>query len=141
VSTPPKAKPKLKRKTTRAKTATPVQAETHPKFEALLARFAGEPALRSVVDTYEAGKQAKGRKFGANGLKVNRKLFALWVKGRLVLKLPKARVDGFVSAGQGERFDPGHGRLMKEWLVLVSPKLDWIALAKEAHDFVGATSA
>jgi hypothetical protein len=37
------------------------------------------------------------------------------VKGRFVAKLPRGRVDELVSGGSGEYFDPGHGRLMKEW--------------------------
>ena len=82
-----------------------------------------------------------GRKsFGASGLKVNNKVFAMVSsKGEFVVKLPRERVDALVASGDGARFDPGHGRLMKEWLA-VSPtsKLDWLALAKEALAFVGA---
>ncbi len=62
------------------------------------------------------------------------------VRGRLVVKLPKSRVDGFIAAGDGERFDPRQdGRLMKEWLVL-SPdsQQDWPALAREALEFVAS---
>ena len=57
-------------------------------------------------------------------------------RGRFVVKLPKSRVDDLVSAGAGERFDPGHGRLMKEWIVVTSSKDDWIKLATEAYHFV-----
>jgi hypothetical protein len=32
------------------------------------------------------------------------------------VKLPRERVDELVEAGAGHRFDPGHGRLMKEWV-------------------------
>ena len=53
-----------------------------------------------------------------------------------MVKLPKDRVDAIVAAGRGENFDPGHGRKMKEWLTVVSPKLSWVDLAREAHDFV-----
>src|SRR2546421_197363 len=56
-----------------------------------------------------------GRLFASDGLKVNNKIFAMLVRGSLVVKLPKARVDALVAARQGDRFDPGHGRLMKEW--------------------------
>ena len=64
------------------------------------------------------------------------KLFALFTQGTLVVKLPKDRVAALVAKGDGKPFDPGHGRLMKEWLTVVSPKLSWSALAKEAHAFV-----
>jgi len=53
------------------------------------------------------------------------------------VKLPRARVDTLVAAKQGERFDPGHGRLMKEWVVVEPGAGDWLALAKEARAFVG----
>lgn len=55
------------------------------------------------------------------------------------MKLPRRRVDDLVASGAGERFDPGHGRIMKEWLA-VGPALagDWLQLAKEAIEFVGS---
>jgi hypothetical protein len=59
-------------------------------------------------------------------------------QGRLVLKLPKQRVEALIESGDGKRFDPGHGRLMKEWLSLDSDSAqDWEALAQEAMVFVG----
>lgn len=58
------------------------------------------------------------RMFGSTGLKVRSKTFAMLVKGRLVVKLPRDRVDHVVGAGAGDRFDPGHGRLMREWISL-----------------------
>ena len=70
------------------------------------------------------------------GLKVNRKIFAMFGRNRFVIKLPRKRVAELVVAGKGERFDPGHGRLMKEWIVVGSGKADWVELAKEAYEFV-----
>ena len=58
----------------------------------------------------------------------------------LVVKLPKPRVDELVQAGHGKRFDPGHGRIMKEWFVVTGSKLSWAELAREAHDFVAAAA-
>jgi hypothetical protein len=58
------------------------------------------------------------RMFGSTGLKVHGKTFAMLVKGRLVVKLPSDRVDELLAAGAGDRFDPGHGRLMREWIAL-----------------------
>jgi hypothetical protein len=43
-----------------------------------------------------------------------------------------------VAAGAGEYFDPGHGRLMKEWVAIAGHGVPWIALAREAHAFVKA---
>ncbi len=80
----------------------------------------------------------EGRMFGSAGLKVRGKVFAMLVRGDLVVKLPKERVDELVQSGVGSRFDPGHGRLMKEW-VSVGPTTAalWASLADEARAFVG----
>jgi hypothetical protein len=76
---------------------------------------------------------AKAKGFGSKGLKVARKLFAFHSKARLVVKLPADRVDALVSEEKGERFDPGHGRLMKEWVAIgVARKSLWPKIAKEA---------
>jgi hypothetical protein len=45
-------------------------------------------------------------------------------------------VAALAAAKIGEPFDPGHGRVMKEWLAVTSPKASWIALTREAHAFV-----
>lgn len=85
-------------------------------------------------------QHAAKRAFGSNGLKVNGRIFAMPSQDTLVLKLPKARVDALVAAGVGVRFDPGHGRVMKEWIALGAPTARWLPLAREARDFVkGAT--
>lgn len=78
--------------------------------------------------------------FGSPGLKVRGKVFAMLVKGKLVVKLSRARVDGLVASGTGEYFDPGHGRLMKEWVAIgLAAKKEWTALAREARDFVSSS--
>lgn len=79
------------------------------------------------------------RMFGSDGLKVSGKVFGMLYKGAFVLKLPADRVDKLVRSGDGKYFDPGHGRLMKEWVsVGTSVRGQWMTLAKEARDFVGA---
>jgi len=68
-------------------------------------------------------------------LKLAAKIFAIVGEDRLVVKLPKARVDELVDAKTGKRFDPRkNGRVMKEWLV-VGARADKIALAEEAYAF------
>ncbi len=81
-----------------------------------------------------------GNGFGASGLKIYNKIFAMLVRGQLVVKLPKNRVDALVTAGDGERFDPRHdGRLMKEWIVIAATSEEkWLPLAREALDFVAS---
>ncbi len=78
--------------------------------------------------------------FGSAALQVSGKIFAMInSKGRFVVKLPRQRVDELIASGEGERFDPGHGRLMKEWLTLESTTQEqWLSLAREAMDFVAS---
>lgn len=77
-----------------------------------------------------------GMMMASYGLKVKGKIFAMLVRGQLVVKLPRHRVDEMVEGGKGKRFDPGHGRLMKEWVVVLTENKTWLAIAKEAHRFV-----
>jgi TfoX/Sxy family transcriptional regulator of competence genes len=110
-------------------------SEKDARIDKLLGMLRSDPKLRPVVDAYEKTKP-DARKFGSNGLKVGGKLFALFTQGTLVVKLPRDRVVGLVASGVGLPFDPGHGRLMKEWLTVTGAKASWIDLAKEAHGFV-----
>ena len=75
--------------------------------------------------------------FGSGALKVNGKIFAMMTpRAEFVVKIPKARVDELVNQGVGERFEPGPGRIMKEWLAVDHhPKL-WTRLVEEAYQFV-----
>lgn len=95
---------------------------------------------RSGGTSYGAAGGAR-RAFGATSLKANGKIFAMLAKGRLVVKLPRARVDELVVAGAGQRFDPGHGRIQKEWLSIASDdEAGWLALAIESEAFVARRS-
>ena len=77
-----------------------------------------------------------GSGFGRSALRYRRKIFAMLVRGRLVLKLPGPRVDELVAAGHGERFDANKGTPMKEWLSLDPESgLAWLPLAREALEF------
>jgi TfoX/Sxy family transcriptional regulator of competence genes len=102
-------------------------------------RFAAlvEVLLRRPDLTHGTPGSGPQKAFGSTSLKTNGKIFAMLVKGRLVVKLDRRRVDALVAAGHGERFDPGHGRLMKEWLAVDSESDDeWLTLANEAEAFV-----
>ena len=80
-------------------------------------------------------------RFGANALTMNGKIFASLSRGRLLLKLPKGRVDGVIDAGKGAPFSTGVDRVKTEW-VTVAPTTaaDWCTLADEARAFVGEGS-
>ncbi len=98
-----------------------------------------EERFAEIAAGYAAdGAVTSGRMFGSPGLKVKGKVFALLVKEELVVKLPKDRVDALVAGGLGANFDPGHGRLMKEWLAVPATfQDDWPGLASEAYHFLG----
>jgi hypothetical protein len=97
------------------------------RFDALVAELASTPG---VVPP------GPGTGFGSSALKYQRSIFAMLVHDRLVVKLPKPRVDELVAAGDGVRFDANKGTPMKEWLNLdPQSALEWPPLAREALDF------
>ncbi len=105
--------------------------EAAARWEALV-----EAVLADGEATYGNANGPK-RAFGATSLKTDGKIFAMLVKERLVVKLPAGRIEVLVGEGVGERFDPGHGRIQKEWLaVLGADAAQWRALADESEAFV-----
>lgn len=99
---------------------------------------AGQQTLNSVIEELLHEKGVTSAKmFGSQGLKVNSKVFFMLVNDRVVVKLPRARVVALVESGKGEFFDPGHGRIMKEWIALdLDSKRFWKILAREALVYV-----
>ena len=84
-------------------------AAAHARFAPVVAALAGKGGV-----TRESRQG-----FGSGALKVNGKIFAMMTPAAaFVVKIPKARVDELVNEGIGERFEPGPGRIMKEWLAL-----------------------
>lgn len=81
---------------------------------------------------------SEGTGFGKMpGLRAGGKIFAMLVSDRLVVKLPRARVDALVEGGGCERFETSPGRVMKEWVTVPADAgPDWEALAAEAQLFV-----
>jgi hypothetical protein len=77
-----------------------------------------------------------GSGFGRGSLKYRGKIFAMLVRGRLVLKLPADRVTGLIAAGEGVAFDANKGTAMREWFSLApAADRDWLSLATEALAF------
>jgi hypothetical protein len=77
-----------------------------------------------------------GSGFGRSALRYHSKIFAMLVRGHLVLKLPEDRVASLVRSGDGAPFDANKGTPMREWLSLDPDSgLDWHALAREAIVF------
>ena len=110
----------------RARSVRPApHAGRDPLFAPVAAAFAGDRRV------------SRRRMFSTTSvLSVDGRIFAMLVRGRFVAKVPKDRVDVLVRAGAGTYFDPGHGRLMKEWVAVAPGRADWIALAREAYRFV-----
>ncbi len=91
-----------------------------------------------VSETAVTFGSPSGKGFGSSALKIDTRIFAMLFEGKLIVKPPRRRVDALIASGEGERFDPGNGRPMKEWLtVKPTAAVDWLSLAKEARTFVG----
>lgn len=118
---------KRQRNTSQAGQPAAHAAETLHRYAAVVQALASDP---HVVHETKKG-------FGSGALKVNSKIFAmLSSRAQFVVKLPKPRVTQLAAAGQGEPYNPGHGRIMKEWLAVAPEFEDWIALAREAQAYV-----
>jgi hypothetical protein len=100
-------------------------------------RYADLVEEMTTIDGVEP--PAGGRGFGRTALRFDHKIFAMLVRGRLVVKLPASRVEQLVAAGDGVHFDANKGTPMREWLAVdpASP-LDWPELAHEALTFARA---
>lgn len=69
-------------------------------------------------------------------LKTRKKMFAMFTKGNYVVKLPKERVSELIDSGTGKPYDPGNGKIMKEWVIIPKIHSDkWIDYASEAKEF------
>ena len=102
------------------------------RYEDLIEEFLGEDGVLPPPG---------GSGFGRSALRYRRKIFAMFVRGRLVVKLPRKRVDELVAGGHGERFDANKGTPMKEWFSLdPESQLAWPPLAREALGFARSIS-
>lgn len=74
---------------------------------------------------------------GAQGIKFGKKLFVMFYKGELVVKLSPERVTELVSSGEGLPHDVGIGKPMKHWVRFpVSKKDQWIQYCEESKIYV-----
>ena len=74
---------------------------------------------------------------GAQGIKYGKKLFTMFYKGDLVVKLSPERVTELVSNDQALPHDVGTGSPMKDWAKFpVSMKNQWIKFCKESKSYV-----
>src|ERR1700755_252222 len=97
------------------------------RFEDLLGEF-------SDIDGVTLPHGGSG--FGRSALRYRGKIFAMFVRGALVVKLPGQRVDELIAAGHGARFDANKGTPMREWFSLdPGSALPRPTLGREALDF------
>jgi len=74
---------------------------------------------------------------GAQGIKRDGKLFVMFMKGDILVKFPPERVSEIVVSGDGQAYDPGTGKPMKNWVLIPQAKKDsWIKYSKEANNFL-----
>jgi hypothetical protein len=100
-----------------------VDDQADPRYEDLIDDLLGEQGVTPP----------RGRGFGRSAVRFNGKIFVMFVRGRLVLKLPEDRVDEMIAAGHGVRFDANKGTPMREWLSLdPASEQPWLPLATEA---------
>ena len=75
---------------------------------------------------------------GAQGIKYAGKMFAMFYKGDLVLKLDPQRVSELIKSGKAIAHDPGTGKPMKNRvLVPASKSKTWIGMTKESLEYAG----
>ena len=69
-------------------------------------------------------------------LKIKKKMFVFLNKENITVKLPKERVAELLNSGEGLPYDPGNGKIMKEWVTIPLASSDkWSAFVKEGMEF------
>jgi hypothetical protein len=68
---------------------------------------------------------------GAQGLKHANKMFAMFFKGDLTVKMKPGNVQKIISDGRGLPHDPGTGKPMKDRVLIpASMNISWIEMCK-----------
>ena len=112
-------------------TREPISPEQ--RYAALVEAFTDNPGVTPPDESPSRNQ------FGSAALRINNKIFAMLVGGQLVVKLPKQRVAALIASREGEPFDAGRGRPMREWLAVAPAHGEkWLPLATEALEFVAS---
>ena len=103
------------------------------------ARF--EDLVTEFNDAEGVTLPGSGSGSGRSALRYRGKIFAMHVRGALVVKLPADRVDELVAAGHGAHFDANKPAPMREWFAAApGSALTWSGLATEALACARASS-
>jgi hypothetical protein len=69
-------------------------------------------------------------------LKIRKKMFVMFNKERFIVKLPKDRVEELLTSEEVMPYDPGNGKIMREWVIIPEELSEkWISFASEAKQF------
>jgi TfoX/Sxy family transcriptional regulator of competence genes len=127
-----------KKKLPAKKTTAANEPAAKAKLPAREAATSDDPRFAEIMTSFAKDRRVtSGKMMSSVGLKVNGKIFAMMVRGELVVKLPKPRVDALIASGNGKPFDPRRdGRIMKEWVTITGRPATWMSIAQEAFTFV-----
>lgn len=95
-----------------------------------------EEWLSLVEDMVGIPDVSATKMFGSPSLRTGRKMFAIFWREQLIIKLPDERKADVLDTG-GRPFEPMEGRKMGDW-VIAGPEHDWFELARESKEYVEA---
>jgi hypothetical protein len=80
----------------------------------------------------------KRKAFASDALMINGKMFVIFRKGSIVVKLPPEKGPKLVRAKEAKPFEPSPGRVMKRWFVFPPKVTDErrIEVAEMSFDYV-----
>jgi hypothetical protein len=71
---------------------------------------------------------------GAQGIRLGGKMFVMFHKGQLLVKLHPSRATGVIASGDGLPHAPGNGKPMKNRVLIPDTKAHlWIAYCEESR--------
>jgi TfoX/Sxy family transcriptional regulator of competence genes len=100
------------------------------RFDELVAAYLERPGV------------SLGQVFHNNVLLVNNQVFAMTVRGELVVKVSLDDAQAMIARGQAVAFEPRHDRPMKQWISIEPPDdrrgLRWEKLVEDAYRYVAS---
>ena len=88
--------------------------------------------IKAHFEEIEGAEVNKGR--GSQGIKFGNKMYVMFLKGDLLVKLSPKRVKEIIDEGLGLAYDPGTGTAMKDRVLIPASRADsWISLAEESQ--------